>query len=74
MSGSVSISSGNENDLQSAVANVGPIAVSVDASSNAFRVSVCVCGSTMHTLELLALTILATVAIRWCIEMNNTSK
>ena len=38
MSGSISISSGNEGDLQSAVANVGPIAVAVDASSNGFRV------------------------------------
>ena len=40
MSGSISISCGNENDLQSAVANVGPIAVAVDASSNAFKVSI----------------------------------
>ena len=39
MSGSIEISSGSENDLQSAVANVGPIAVAVDASNNAFRVS-----------------------------------
>jgi len=39
MSGSVSIRCGSESDLQSAVANVGPIAVAVDASSNAFRVS-----------------------------------
>ena len=39
MSGSVSISCGSESDLQSAVANVGPIAVAVDATSNAFRVS-----------------------------------
>ena len=41
MSGSISISSGKEDDLQSAVANVGPIAVAVDASSNGFRVRVC---------------------------------
>ena len=39
MSGSVSIACGSESELQSAVANVGPIAVAVDASSNAFRVS-----------------------------------
>ena len=38
-SGSVAIKSGSENDLQSAVANIGPIAVAVDAQSNAFRVS-----------------------------------
>ena len=38
MSGSISIGSGNEGDLQSAVANVGPIAVAVDASSSGFRV------------------------------------
>ena len=39
MSGSIHISSGSENDLQSAVANVGPVSVAVDASNNAFRVS-----------------------------------
>ena len=33
------MSSGNENDLQTALAYVGPIAVAVDASSSAFRVS-----------------------------------
>ena len=38
MSGYIAIACGNEDDLQSAVANVGPIAVAVDASSNAFRV------------------------------------
>ena len=38
-SGSVAIESGNENDLQSAVAYIGPVAVAVDAQSNAFRVS-----------------------------------
>ena len=37
-SGSVSIPSGSESDLQSALANIGPIAVAVDAQSNAFRV------------------------------------
>ncbi|CAI8023144.1 Silicatein [Geodia barretti] len=36
-SGSVAIESGNENDLQSAVAYIGPVAVAVDAQSNAFR-------------------------------------
>ena len=40
-SGSVAIESGNENDLQSAVAYIGPVAVAVDAQSNAFRVSQC---------------------------------
>ena len=43
MSGSISIAYGSEVDLQSAVANVGPIAVAVDASSKAFRVCLCVC-------------------------------
>ena len=44
MSGSIEISSGSESDLQSAVANVGPVSVAVDGSNNAFRVScVCVC-------------------------------
>ena len=41
ISGSVGISSGSEDDLQAAVANIGPIAVAVDASSTAFRVSYC---------------------------------
>ena len=40
MSGSVSIASGNEDDLLAAVATVGPISAVVDASSNAFRVCV----------------------------------
>ena len=40
MSGSVSISSGKEDDLLAAVATVGPISAAVDASSNAFRVRV----------------------------------
>ena len=39
MSGSIEISSGSESDLQSAVANVGPLSVAVDGSNNAFRVS-----------------------------------
>ena len=38
MSGNVEIESGSESDLQSAVANIGPIAVAVDASSSGFRV------------------------------------
>lgn len=38
MSGSIEISSGSESELQSAVANVGPVSVAVDASNNAFRV------------------------------------
>ena len=48
MSGSISIASGSESDLQSAVANMGPIAVAVDASSNAFRVCLRV---PFHNLE-----------------------
>ena len=40
MSGSVAIQSGSESNLQAAVANVGPVAVAVDASSNAFRVRI----------------------------------
>lgn len=39
MSGIVTIKSGSESDLLSAVANVGPVAVAVDGASNAFRVS-----------------------------------
>ena len=39
MSGSITITSGSESDLQSAVANIGPIAVAVDARSSGFRVS-----------------------------------
>ena len=38
MSGIVRIKSGDESSLLSAVSSVGPVAVSVDASSNAFRV------------------------------------
>ena len=38
MTGTVAIQSGNDRDLMSAVARIGPIAVAVDASSNAFRV------------------------------------
>lgn len=38
MSGSIEITSGSESDLQSCVANVGPVSVAVDASNNAFRV------------------------------------
>ena len=38
MSGSIAISSGSEEDLQCAVAYIGPVAVAVDASNNAFRV------------------------------------
>lgn len=41
MTGSVSIAYGAESDLQSALANVGPISVAVDASSNSFKVSQC---------------------------------
>jgi len=39
ISGSVKIKEGNEHNLMAAVANAGPIAVGVDASSKAFRVS-----------------------------------
>ena len=39
ITGSIQVASGSEGDLQSAVAYVGPIAVAVDASSSAFRVS-----------------------------------
>ena len=39
MSGVVKISEGDEQELMEAVANVGPIAAAVDATSNAFRVS-----------------------------------
>ena len=36
----VSIDAGNEQQLLEAVATVGPVAAAVDATSNAFRVSV----------------------------------
>ena len=39
ISSSIGITSGSEYDLQSAVANIGPISIAVDARSNAFRVS-----------------------------------
>ena len=38
ITGSVGIKCGSESDLQSAVANVGPISVVVDSNSNTFRV------------------------------------
>ncbi len=38
MSGIVRIKSGDESSLMAAVTSVGPVAVAVDASSNAFRV------------------------------------
>ena len=38
MSGSISISSGSEDDLQTALAYIGTVSVAVDASNNAFRV------------------------------------
>ena len=39
MSGMVRIEFGNETDLQAALATVGPVAVTIDGSSKAFRVS-----------------------------------
>ena len=36
----IQLASGNEKDLQTALAYVGPIAVAVDASSAAFRVGI----------------------------------
>ena len=41
MSGVVRVPSGSEKELLVAVATVGPLSVSVDASSNAFRVCQC---------------------------------
>ncbi|CAI8034606.1 Cathepsin L [Geodia barretti] len=37
MSGCVCISSGSEDDLQMALAYIGPLSVAVDASNNAFK-------------------------------------
>ena len=47
ISGSVSISSGNEGQLLAAVASTGPVAVAVDGSNKAFRVrnSYCTCNT-----------------------------
>ena len=39
MSGMVRIEFANETDLQAALATVGPVAVTIDGSSKAFRVS-----------------------------------
>ena len=39
MSGIIRIKSGSESALQAALYSVGPIAVAVDARSNAFKVS-----------------------------------
>ena len=49
MSGIVTIKSGSESDLLSAVANVGPVAVAVDGASNAFRVSLLAAVACRHT-------------------------
>ena len=40
MTGTVAIMSGSESDLKSAVANVGPVSVAVDAWNKAFIVSI----------------------------------
>ena len=72
MSGIISIASGSEDDLQSAVANVGPIAVAVDASSNAFRVyAVCMCVrgfGQMCSTTIISTTNLHAVLFRWCLQ------
>ena len=38
--GVISIASGSETDLLAAVATVGPVAIAVDANTNAFRVGI----------------------------------
>ena len=38
MSGSVAVPTGDETELQAAVASVGPVAVAVDGRNKAFRV------------------------------------
>ena len=67
MSGSIEISSGSESDLQTAVANVGPISVAVDGSNNAFRVSLCVCVCCTISLCLSLLTYI-TVLLQWSVQ------
>ncbi len=47
MSGSVSIKSGSEEDLLTAVANVGPVSVAIDGANSAFRVSLSVKHATL---------------------------
>lgn len=37
--GTVAIAQGNETQLQSALANIGPVSVAIDASTRSFRVS-----------------------------------
>ena len=68
MSGTVSIASGSEDDLQSAVANVGPIAVAVDASSNAFRVYIHAVGEGLGQTCVIPITPATAVLFRWCVQ------
>ena len=63
MSGSIQLTSGSEDDLQSAVANVGPVAVAVDANNNAFRVS----------MELITVHICGSVSLNWPISQGKCS-
>ncbi len=48
--GIVTISSGDESSLASALATTGPIATYVDASSSMFQVSVCIAIYLIHSL------------------------
>lgn len=60
MSGIVSVKSGSESDLKTAVAFAGPVSTAVDASSNGFKVC-----SGVATLSLNMRSINSTVLCQW---------
>ncbi len=61
MSGIIKVSSTNENSLQAAVASTGPVAVAVDASSNAFKVRTKLLFVNMNVKEILKTLLFACV-------------